>query len=263
MHQILSTATAHRVVHTLPSPFTAWDNVASWDAYARSLSSNLRTGLARRRRRLAELGRISFELIDDPAEQAATIDWTLRRKIDWMSQKEKANNFLATQEYRNFLLTISEQSPVAGRLGIFALKCNERILAAKIVAVDESRCEGFITVYDPAFAAYSPGQIILADCLKWCQEQGLTYDFRIGEESYKRDWANGDCLATTYHLANTWLGVLQLAAATALRNGRQAKDRLRTCIPADSRRRTKARLLALRERLSRGYAPQVEISLNA
>jgi CelD/BcsL family acetyltransferase involved in cellulose biosynthesis len=240
LHHALSADRARRTTHTLPSPFLAWDGIASWEDYRRSLTSKLRSELTRRRRRLAELGNLTLELVEDAAAFAENLDWTLRQKNGWMARKALANEFLATPEYRDFLLRVFATPSPGGRLVMFALKLDGRTIATRIATIDAVRCESFITVYDPAFASHSPGQIILVDCLQWCHERGLTFDFRIGDETYKRDWANGDCPATTYQLANTHWGAISLTCDALLQRLREMKDRLRTRIPASWRRRVKA-----------------------
>jgi CelD/BcsL family acetyltransferase involved in cellulose biosynthesis len=239
MHRALSSDVTPRSSHTLSAPFIAWGEV-SWDDWWHARGANLRNGLNRRRRRFGELGHVTMDMVEDSTEFVETLDWTLRHKIDWMARNECDNDYLASPEYREFLVAVFGKPSRTGRLAMFVLRLDGRPIATKVVTTDGTRCEGFIAVYDSAFATYSPGQIILSYCLQWCHERGLTYDFRIGDEAYKRDWASGDCSATTWHLANTRWGYALLAVDELLQKLRETKDRVRVRIPVHWRRRIKA-----------------------
>ncbi len=118
--------------------------------------------------------------------------------------------------------------------------------------------EGFVTVYDAAYAKWSPGSLLLAECLEWCFDNGLSYDFRIGEEDYRRLWATGARPVTTHAVALSRRGVLVLA----LRAGRQAlagaTDAARRRNPPAWRAALKARFTRPSGRRAFGAAPIAE-----
>ncbi|RTL73191.1 MAG: GNAT family N-acetyltransferase [Hyphomicrobiales bacterium] len=225
-----------RRTHQLPAPFVRF-STEGWDAYWKSRSANLRAGLARRRRRLAERGRIVSRWIEDDAEFAKLVDWSLAHKTAWMKRHNLENDFLQTAEYRRFLLAMRSQRQAGIGLVMFALFVDDTPVAVKIGCLDGTRYEGFITTYDEAWSAFSPGQIILADCLAYCCAQGLIYDFRIGEESYKKPWATDFTPASRISLATGPRGAVMLAAMC----GADVVDRLicllRQSIPKAWKRR--------------------------
>ena len=92
------------------------------------------------------------------------------------------------------------------------------------------------------FAQHSVGSIAQLECLKWCQARGLAYDFRIGDEDYKRMWATNDRPTTTYQLAIKPWGRQLLRLSAAHENARIAKDRVRTSIPSEFRRKVKQKM---------------------
>jgi CelD/BcsL family acetyltransferase involved in cellulose biosynthesis len=225
MHRILAADGTRRATRTLPCPFVVWDRTTSWDAYWRARAPRLRRGIRRRRRRLAECGTVASEMVDDPAALPAVLDWAIAAKIDWLARKRLPNTFLPTPEYRAFLRDVGAHAAPAGRLIAFVLRLDGRPVAAKIATVNDTRCEILLTVFDPAYAAHGPGQLLLADALAWCAQRGLPCDFRLGAEAYKYDWATGDCAATTHHLAATPWGTLLLAAHAVRRRWRAARWR--------------------------------------
>jgi CelD/BcsL family acetyltransferase involved in cellulose biosynthesis len=239
MQHVLRSDAAHSKTEILPSPFVSWQGIHHWDDYLRSRRTNLRSELNRRRRRLSELGTVTIGPVHGKQEQTDTIRWILRNKSDWMAASGLTNNFLRTREFRDFLESLSRLPGTVPHLQLFVLKLDDRIIAAKLGAVDGTRYEGFISTFDNSFATYSPGQILLTETLKWCHERGLDYDFRIGTESYKRDWANSDRPVTTYTVANTAWGAILLVVERILHAGRKTRDRLRDAIPVWLRRQVK------------------------
>jgi len=231
---------AATVTNALPAPSLAWAAGQSWDDYWRSLAPGFRRGLERRQRRLSEAGKVATVMATDPAEFQAGIDFALRHKIAWMARKSVGNDYLATPEYREFLQALACMPSSAGRLALLTLQLDGRIIAAKIGAVDGTRFEGFITVHDPAYAAFSPGQVMLAACLRWCHAHGLGYDFRIGDEAYKRDWSNGTTMVTSYAAGLTTLGALMLACDKARQTLRASIHRLHKSVPDTWRARARA-----------------------
>ena len=60
--------------------------------------------------------------------------------------------------------------------------------------------------FDPVYAKYGPGQLLKEDVLKWAFERGLDCDFRLGDQAYKRSWANSTSQAITFHFVNSLRG---------------------------------------------------------
>ena len=237
-HSALTNSAKCARAHTLPAPETRF--ASTWDAYWASRSANLRNGLNRRRKRLAERGAVSSEWVESDEEFAGLLDWALGHKQAWMRRNGVANDFIATAEYRNFLLALRRQPIAVGGIAMRVLRVDGSPVAVKIGCLDGTRLEGFITTYDPAWSAFSPGQIVLADCLSWCQSHGLSYDFRIGDESYKRDWATGDCMATTPTLATGALGSLPIQIDILTERAQAMRYRIYNRVPAGWRTRAKA-----------------------
>ena len=238
--RMLHSLAPYHAAHTLPAPMTTFTANEPFETYWRSRSSNLRNGLKRRRRKLGEQGKIVSEWIDDPAEFALLLDWALVHKLAWMKATGMDNDFLATPEYRAFLVAMFAQRASPNRLAMMVMRLGDQPLTVKIGCIDGVRYEGFLSVYDPAWSEFSPGQLILADCLEWCHAHGLYYDFRIGDERYKLDWATATPATTTYTVATGIRGVLLIEADACAERLRSLTDRLRRRLPEHWRARIKA-----------------------
>ena len=235
--QVIAQSTAARETHGLPAPSLSWSGFASWDAYMASRSSKLRTGYNRRLRNFKALGDVKIAFLEDASSRIAAIDWTLRMKADWLARKNIGNDFIREPEYRAFLIELARST---SRMAVMTMTLDGRIVACKIGTVDNARFEGFITVYDPQFEDYSPGVLILVDCLRWCFAKGLTYDFRIGDEAYKLNWANEALQKTTHEIALQRWGEAYFQARRHLAKIERLVNRAREAVPKSLRSRLKA-----------------------
>jgi CelD/BcsL family acetyltransferase involved in cellulose biosynthesis len=188
-----------------------WDAHPSWASYRLSLNPTFRRKLERTRRRLIELGELSFEPAAANADRAEVIDWALSKKKDWLVRKKKANSWLETREYRDFLAAISGRPAETGEFAISTLRLNGDLIAAALMRLDNVRAELLMPVYDPTYRKYGPGQLLMEECLRWACARHLTYDLRIGAESYKDEWSNWSSEAFNYEIANTLWGAVYLA----------------------------------------------------
>jgi len=202
----LQTTKFHKRAHKLASPLLDFSAFADFDSYWKSLKSSLRTGTSRRRRRLEELGAVEVKLDTSGAERIEAIDWALAQKVEWMRRKKMENDFITRPAFRDFLVDYGNLKKPEAHLCVMTMRHNGKLIACKIGMIDRVRFEGWITVYDPAFEQFSPGVLLLVDCFKWCVETGRLYDFRIGDESYKMNWANGSANRISYKLALTMKG---------------------------------------------------------
>ena len=244
-HPVLTDQTLPCHSETSPSPFIDWEGFADCDAYWKARSKNTRERVGRRSRRFAEQGEVSFYLVEDGAEYLELLDWTLKAKSDWMGRKGLDNDFLRTPEFHTFLADLWAAPGSTGKWVMFVLRLDGKVIATTVGSLDAMRYEGFIGTNNSDYETYSPGSIILVKTLQWLMERGLEYDFRIGTEPYKRDWATHDCPTTSFRFALTLRGRAYLAAGTGWEKFRILKDRLRTAIPQETRRKVKARLRAL------------------
>ena len=222
--------------HMLPAPSLQWTGAASWDDYMRSRTSKLRTGVNRRLRKLKELGAVEVHFLEDDARRRDAIEWALRMKADWLKRKNMGNDFLRESEFHDFLIEFARSS---SRLNVMTMTMDGAIVACKIGTVDEARLEGFITVYDPKYEEFSPGVLLLVESLQWCFARGLAYDFRIGDEAYKLNWADGAANMTTHYVALRRWGEVYFVARKQKIALRALINRAREALPKDIRVRLK------------------------
>lgn len=174
-----------------------WPHATGWNGYWRSHSAHFRKRVINTRRRLADRGRIGFEVVDCVDRCAGLIDWILLQKRGRLASQRLESDWLFTPSYREFLRVAGRRIRVPGRLVVFLLSLDGAPVAAVLSCIDGSRVEALILAFDIRYAAVSPGQTLMAECVQWALERGLEFDMRMGDEPYKQKWANErDILAT-------------------------------------------------------------------
>lgn len=209
LDHVLREGEVGEAAHVAPNLVVCFDGFADWDAYYRSVKNDKRRGLERRVRRLEEAGAVTITQANEPAERAAVIDWIFRLKADWLDDHGETAVWREILNYKEFLAALPADDGVDAGISITLLKLDDKLIAAEISRVDRARVEPFASTYDPAFAKYSPGEILCRHCIKAAQGRGLIYDFRIGDDPYKAYWANERSEVRTYKFAATPLGVLR------------------------------------------------------
>ncbi len=217
LYRVVRDLSGLKLVYVVDAPCVNWTGIEEWQDYYKSISRKNRTNLNQRRRRLAELGKVTFETITGVERCAPVIDWMLQHKRAWLQRTGKISEPLRSADYEAWLkASMSISSPVGSRR-ITVLKLDDRIIAARLSNVDQVRVEGFMATYDYDFARYSPGEILKEYCLRNAFAQRLCFDFHGGNEPWKRIWSNRYHKDISYTYANTaWGGPYVLAMKTRL-----------------------------------------------
>jgi CelD/BcsL family acetyltransferase involved in cellulose biosynthesis len=175
----------------------------TWTSYFSALPAKDRSEIGRRRRQLERSGTVTFDIVAG-AECSSAIDWSLSNKVEQLARANRSGGgWLSTQAYRNLLVRTASQSSPLGRVVVFVLKLDEKIIATLIGRVDKVRVEGLSTVYDAAHSG--AGRMLLCNVLKWTFAHELDLDMRGGNETYKRTWSNQKSKLRNFDVANTTL----------------------------------------------------------
>jgi CelD/BcsL family acetyltransferase involved in cellulose biosynthesis len=217
----LEAAPSVRRTGSVPSLFLSRSAFGSWDSYWAERSNRVKSNVRRGRGRLQKLGELTFEELTDPDARRAAWRWMISQKRDWLVRKGLQHPFIPTSAFSRFTEATLGISGPTGRRAIFVLKLNGELLAAELVNIDRTRVELFVCTYDPSFSQYAPGNVLRHEVVRWAFAQGLDYDWRLGDEDYKRDWACRTAAANTYVLARNLRGgvfAVYLAARTQVAN---------------------------------------------
>ena len=162
--------------------------------------------LDREYRKLGELGAVEF-IVNPDGDQAAAITEKLfalkRRKY---TQTQIAD-FLAmpgvADFYRGVLGSgIGHQS---------ALLVGNTVVSAHLGYAGRGRFYYILPAYDPAYARYRPGHLLLRKLIDLSAQHGdAAFDFGSGDEAYKQSWADRRLPLYDYQQAMTAAGTVYL-----------------------------------------------------
>ena len=161
------------------------------EAVVQTLPRKRRENLRRRSRRLAELGRVSFETAD-AASRADALQALLRlHGSRWAARGERG--VLAEEAVRGFHEDATRGLLAEGLLRLQVLKLDGRVIAAHYGLGWGGCAYSYIHGFDPELAALGPSALLIAEVMADAVRHGATrFDFLRGREPYKYDWGAVD-----------------------------------------------------------------------
>ncbi len=208
--QVLEKAGVFHIPNPLDSYMIERRGIESFDDLLQTYSSKFRTNLKQGRKRLQKLGDLRFELPEDFTSSVETIDWVIDEKRRWLLRMDKSSPWLGKGEARAFFVAACMKRGELGRVGLFRLTLDGKPIAAFLTMIDRARIELLTTSFDPDYARYSPGMLIIEDVVRWCFERGLDFDMRILRMDYKERWSNAQTVRIQYRVPLTMKGGLVL-----------------------------------------------------
>ena len=205
LHQVLAREEAKPVQH-LPARYVDWRQFTDWNAYYRNLSE--RRSIERRRRRLLEVGNVSFKATDDINEVQALSRWMLHHKQIWLTARGGQSPWVGSKRYQKFLQSIPEELNKSGHMVAFLLLLDDKRVAVTMGVVGTSRLILLHNADDQEFRQFSPQHLLTIRVLEWACERGLIVDFCFGAEGYKVGFAPSNCPVQDYRFPNSKFGEL-------------------------------------------------------
>lgn len=159
---------------------------APWPNWIAGKRKSLRDGLARRRRRLSEQGAVTFRQVAS-TEALAHVRWCVEQKRTWLRRRKSRHGWLGHDAIIDFYASLIALD--AGVQG-FVLEVNGAPIAGEICLAGPRQLESYLTAHDPAWHAYSPGNLLTEEMAKWCSARQLDFDLRFPASPYKLEWAD-------------------------------------------------------------------------
>lgn len=154
-------------------------------AYRTTRRSAFLADLRRRRRRLDEDGRVSVSI----EHTGARLDEAL--SIEDLGWKGRRGTAIAEwPPTRHFYREVADWAASRSTLRLLFLRVDRRPIAFVLGLEDAGTLYLLKGGFDPSFARFSPGQLILQECISYAFEAGLQrVELLGGDEPYKRAWA--------------------------------------------------------------------------
>ena len=178
--------TATRVVLRSPYVTVAGEH----EAYLRSRRRGFLADLRRRRRRLAECGAVTFEACEGGPLSGPLLDELLvLEAAGWKAARGTA--IAGRASTRRFYTAVTAWAAARGTLRLLVLRLDGRPLAA-LLGVQEDGVHYLLKGgFDPQYARYSPGQLVLAEAIERGFADGLRrIELGGGADPYKLQWAD-------------------------------------------------------------------------
>ncbi len=157
--------------------------------YEAKRNSKARSHLRNRRKKLEALGDTSFVYPQSEGEIAASLDKLVQLKT--ISLKAMgAPNFLNRPGYRQFYKALSLKQINRPKVHVSHLQVGGDYVAGVWGLVHRKRFYYLLASYDgPTYGRFKPGVQTLVETMRMAAEQGVeTFDFTVGDESYKDKW---------------------------------------------------------------------------
>jgi CelD/BcsL family acetyltransferase involved in cellulose biosynthesis len=112
------------------------------------------------------------------------------------------------------------------------LKLDERVIASAIGFHHAHEFSYYMPAWDPVYQRYAPSTLLIVHLMQYASTRGATrFDFMLGDEPYKAQWATSDACVHTVIAARTnpagriWLG--KTLMVHAMKERARASSRLR------------------------------------
>ncbi len=178
------------------SESTYWvdfEGVDSWDSYMLTRSKNFRKRQKRMLKQFAELGDLSFEVVDNQADIPDVITDLLRIKREWFADIGVYGRVSERAETVEWLIDIALKAQAEGKLNLTILRLNGQIVAGQFALINGRELMAQIGAYDVQYRRFGVGRIQTEDSIRWAFENGYRYfDFMPPYDEYKTSWTNSE-----------------------------------------------------------------------
>ena len=205
----------------LPNPSGAYLTHlgAEWESFYRDRRSS--STRRRDRTKLKRLEAMGAVVLTTPAEDtgiAAALDTLFAQKHQSFAHMGVADIF-ARPGYQAFFRDIATDPATRGMAHVSHLDVGATLAAANFGLMWRGRYYHILASYDGGPASrFGPGAAHLRGLMQYAIERGCTvFDFTIGDEPYKREWADTELRLYDYSAAGTLRGQGVVMAGTAFR----------------------------------------------
>ena len=179
-----------------------------WETFYRAKrSSATRRRDRTKRKRMSEFGEIRFETAAAPRDLRRTLDTLWEQKKRIFAHKGIGDIF-ARPGYREFFADFASNPASRHLAHVSRVEIGTMCAAANFGIVFGDCYYHVLSSYsDDELARYGPGALHLRELLAYAVKRGLRlFDFTIGDEHYKAEWADLRLKLYDYSVAATWRG---------------------------------------------------------
>lgn len=208
-------------LHVLPNASGAYLTrlSADWEQFYRDKrSSSTRRRDRTKLKRLEALGPVAFVTPEAEAEIGAVLDALFQQKQQSFARMGVADIF-ARPGYQAFFSDVASDPATRGMVHVSRLDVGETLAAANFGLMLNGRYYHILASYDGGpVSRFGPGAAHLRALMQHAIAHGCKiFDFTIGDEPYKREWADTELRLFDHCAAGTLRGHGVVLAGTAFR----------------------------------------------
>lgn len=156
------------------------------EEFWKARSKGLRRNVVRYRKKAEAEGELAAEIACEARPELLEGLMALH-EARWRARGEAG--IIAANRSGPFLRGVAETFARRGILRLFALRFRGGLAAAILAWLNKGTLSFYMSGFEPRFEWFSPGQILLAECVRYSYEQGCRkWDFLRGGEAYKFAW---------------------------------------------------------------------------
>jgi len=195
-----------------PSHAYVADLSGTWESfYEAKRSSATRRRDRTKLKRLAEFGEIRFLMPQDDTDIAHTMDVLVEQKIRSL-KRMGAPNIFAKPGWREFYTKVAASPRMRGLVHVSRLDAGPIVTATNLGLIFRDSYYHVLVSHDDGEASrFGPGVAHLRELLRYAIARGLKrFDFTIGDERYKLEWADHKIPLYDHVAAATMRGLVVL-----------------------------------------------------
>ena len=181
--------------------------------------SKVRRERGRKRRRLGELGDISFEVLETGPRAIATVKDAIAFKEQWLNERGLTSEAALIGDPFAVLADMAAGNRDAG-LVVSRLCVDNEPASIEVGFRWNGGYYAYLGAFNPKLEKYGPGAVQMEDTIAWCISEGLAfYDLFAPADRYKLEWGDDR------------IPVFDIARACSLRGWMYSEFYLRTVRP--------------------------------
>ncbi|MGE3623452.1 MAG: GNAT family N-acetyltransferase [Bdellovibrionales bacterium] len=187
-----------------------------------TLSSKTNRELRRRNRRLGEKGVVTYHVYREGPIPSAVIDQMIRHKIEWCRAHNEGGLFVQPGVY-DYFRELVEILAAQGRIVLSWLQCGDEAIAYNLCIDYHGVLHGYVLGYNPVWAGYSPGMLLVTRFIGWAIENGYQgLDLRQGGSEYKSRFTNVTRACAEFTFSRSFKGRMLESSFMGLRAAARA-----------------------------------------
>ena len=207
----------YRITDRSRAPYLNLETVSSVDDYFKTKNARAAKNRRRCRRRLGELGKLSFKVHCSDAKAGEISLKALQMKRAWLKKKGCISRALSDVRTDRFFHDVC-----AGEVRNVESRVSQLCVDGREVAVEIGfSCKGalavHVIVYDDAYYRYGCGSLAMEDSVRACWNDGVrVYDLLAPDTPYKFAWADQSVGIKNWSLPMTFKGRVWLWLYTVM-----------------------------------------------